>query len=94
MVCASLSCLCVGGSPLGHLPAHFRSEQLPDEFDLPCAIGEGGWAEAAWTREARGHRDKRPWEPSSLQAARTCSNLRVLLFVSLCRLCPWRNFPL
>lgn len=71
MVCSSLSCLCLGGSPLGHLPARFRLEQLPDEFDLPCAIVEGGWAEAAWTHEARGHWDKRPWEPSSRQAART-----------------------
>lgn len=71
----------MGGSPLGHLLAHFSLEQLPDEFDLPCAIVEGGWAEAAWTHEARGHRDKRPWEPSSLQAARTCSNLPFLLSV-------------
>lgn len=81
MVCSSLSCLCLGGSPLGHLPAPFCLQQLPDEFDLPCAIVEGGWAEAAWTHEARGHWDKRPWKPSSLQAARTCSNLRVLLFL-------------
>lgn len=96
MVCSSLSCLCLGGSPLGHLLAHFSLEQLLDEFDLPCAIVEGGWAKAAWTLEARRHRDKKPWEPSSLQAARTCSNLRVLLsvFFFLCRLCPWRNFPL
>lgn len=43
---------CLGGTSLGYLLAHFRSEQLPDEFDIPCAIVEGGWTEAAWTHKA------------------------------------------
>lgn len=93
VVCSGLSCLCWWHS-LGHMLARLHLEQLPDEFDLPGAIVEGGQAEAAWTLEARGHLDKRPQELSRLPAARTCSYLRVLLSVSLCQLCSWRNFPL
>lgn len=71
---------CLGGTSLGYLLAHFRSEQLPDEFDVPCAIVEVGGLRLHGPIRP-GHWDKGPREPSSLRAARTCSCAFCCLFL-------------